>query len=468
MATRPDVGKGLTAAHRFGLGPRGGNSGDLLSASSDPLGFIKAEIARPQVAVLQGPGLLNSRESAKTFYRLQSEVRRARELTPREGSTSSASTEQPVDAKFVQETFRTEALAKYQREFSAGVGFAERLVTFWSNHFCVSVAKDGFVRLLAGSFEREVIRPNVFGRFSDLLRGVTQHPAMLHYLDNRQSIGPNSRAGRNRNAGLNENFAREILELHTLGVHGGYDQADVTELARILTGWTVVGPLGELGEPGAFVFNAAAHEPGKRRVLGVNYPEAGLEQGEWVLQALARHPSTAKFIATKMVRHFVSDDPPTSLVDRLAKTFRDTDGDLRAVSIALLESVEAWTEPPAKVRTPQEFLMAATRLIGRMPEDPGRLNGGIALLGQPLWQPPGPNGFSDNSVTWAGPEGIKVRLEISSELARRVGDALNPRDLLEVALGEAASKETRAAILGAESKPQALTLLLMSPEFQRR
>ena len=468
MADRPDHKMALVAAHRFGLGLRGGSSGDLFSAASDPRGFVKAELVRPQVAMLVGPGLASSRENLQILFRLQTEVRKARELKPPERNPNLSGSDPQVDARFIQETFRAETLARQQRQFSAGVGFVERLVSFWSNHFCVSVAKDGFVRVLAGAYEREAIRPHIFGRFSDLLQAVEQHPAMLHYLDNQQSIGPNSRAGRNQNAGINENFAREILELHTLGVGGGYHQADVTELARVLTGWTVVGPPGQLGEPGTFVFNPFAHEPGARTVLQSSYREGGVEQGEAVLHALARHPSTAKFIALKLARHFVADDPPRSLVEKLAKIFLDTEGDLKAVYFAILDSDEAWSAPLTKVRAPQEFLIAATRLIGRMPEFPGQINGGSALLGQPMWEPPGPNGFSDVSATWAGPEGMKVRLDISSEWARRLGDATHPKDLLEMALGDAVSGETHAAVLQAESKQQALTLLLMSPEFQRR
>ena len=199
----------------------------------------------------------------------------------------------------------------------ADCGFAERLVVFWSNHFCISANKGGLARMWAGSFEREAIRPHVFGRFADMLKAVEQHPAMLFFLDNQQSLGPDSRAGQNRKRGLNENLAREIMELHTLGVGGGYTQDDVTSLARIITGWTFAGRQGQLGAPGTFVFNANAHQPGPQRLLGKIYEDNGLAQGEAALADIARHPSTAKFIATKFARHFVADDPPPALVARL-------------------------------------------------------------------------------------------------------------------------------------------------------
>ena len=223
----------------------------------------------------------------------------------------------PQPLNIIQKTFRAEALARLQRAIIADCGFVERLVVFWSNHFCISANKGGLARMWAGSFEREAIRPHVLGRFADMLKAVEQHPAMLFFLDNQQSLGPDSRAGQNRNRGLNENLAREIMELHTLGVGGGYSQDDVTSLARIITGWTYAGRQGQLGAPGTFVFNANAHQPGAQRVLGKIYEANGVAQGEAVLADIARHPSTAKFIATKFVRHFVADDPPPALVARL-------------------------------------------------------------------------------------------------------------------------------------------------------
>jgi uncharacterized protein (DUF1800 family) len=374
----------------------------------------------------------------------------------------------PQPPNIIQKTFRAEALARMQRAIIADCGFAERLVVFWSNHFCISANKGGLARMWAGSFEREAIRPHVFRRFADMLRAVEQHPAMLFFLDNQQSLGPDSRAGINRNRGLNENLAREILELHTLGVNGGYSQDDVTSLARIITGWTYAGRQGQLGAPGTFVFNANAHQPGAHRVMGKLYEQNGVAQGEAALVDFARHPSTAQFIATKFARHFVSDDPPPALVARLADVFSKTDGDLKALATALLDSEEAWKAPLTKIRSPYEFLMAIGRLLGRIPEDPGRYLGGLNVLGQPLWSPAGPNGFPDTNAAWAAPEGMKLRLDISAQVASRLADNIDPRDLLELAAADAASPETRRTVERAETRQQALALLLMSPEFQRR
>jgi uncharacterized protein (DUF1800 family) len=301
-----------------------------------------------------------------------------------------------------------------------------------------------------------------------MLKAVEQHPAMLFFLDNQQSLGPNSRAGINRNRGLNENLAREIMELHTLGVGGGYSQDDVTSLARIITGWTFAGRQGQLGAPGSFVFNANAHEPGAQRVLGKLYNAGGVEQGEAVLTDIARHPSTAKFIATKFVRHFVADDPPPALVLRLQDVFTRTDGDLKALAVALVDSNEAWAAPITKMRSPYEYLVAATRIQARIPEDPGGFLGGLNVLGQPLWSPAGPNGFPDSNAAWAAPEGMKLRLDIASQVAARMNNTIDPRELLELAAADAASEDTRRTIERAESRQQAMAILLMSPEFQRR
>ncbi|WP_298378595.1 DUF1800 family protein [uncultured Bradyrhizobium sp.] len=496
----------LIALNRFGFGARGGAAGDLVNAASDPRGFVLAELARPNGALLEVPGLLSTPELGKQVFDYQFEIQQARNAakaaqqgaseTPPQGSDakppqrrnlslSTAAKEiagkdpamqppagppkppaQPLN--IIQKTFRAEALARLQRGVVADCGFVERLVVFWSNHFCISANKGALARMWAGSFERDAIRPHVLGRFSDMLKTVEQHPAMLFFLDNQQSLGPESRAGINRNRGLNENLAREIMELHTLGVGGGYTQDDVTALARVITGWTLAGRRGQLGAPGSFVFNANAHQPGPQQVLGKTYAQAGLAQGEAVLSDIARHPSTAKFIATKFARHFVADDPPPALVAKLQDIFTKTDGDLRALATALVQSNEAWQAPQTKMRSPYEFLLASGRLLARNPEDPGRYLNGLNLLGQPLWSPAGPNGFPDTAAAWAAPEGIKLRLDISAQLASQLADRFDPRDLLELIAADAASVETRRTIERAESRQQALALLLMSPEFQRR
>jgi uncharacterized protein (DUF1800 family) len=491
----------LVALNRFGLGARGGASGDFVNAASDPRGFVKADLSRPNGVLLEVPGLQSTPALARTVFAYQFEIVQARNAAVKSGAAAmeaapaaptdiaeKAAAMEATDANaamapaeamqptkpapqppnIIQKTYRTEALARLQRAMIADCGFVERLVVFWSNHFCISASKGGLARMWAGSFEREAIRPYVLGRFGDMLKAVEQHPAMLFFLDNQQSLGPESRAGQNRKRGLNENLAREIMELHTLGVDGGYSQDDVTSLARIITGWTYAGRQGQLGTPGSFVFNANAHQPGAQRLMGKSYENTGVAQGEAALADLARHPSTAKFIAAKFARHFVADDPPPGLVARLQDVFLKSDGDLTALALALLHSNEAWQTPMTKVRSPYEFLVAIGRLLGRIPEDPSRYLGGLNVLGQPLWSPAGPNGFPDSNAAWAAPEGMKLRLDISAQVASRIADSIDPRDLLELVAADAASRETRRTIERAESRQQALALLLMSPEFQRR
>jgi uncharacterized protein (DUF1800 family) len=518
----------LVALNRFGFGARGGAAGDFVNAASDPRGFVKAELSRPNGVLLEVPGLLSTPALGSAVFAYQLEIQQARAAAaksaasasegtpvppaadpkaqrhnlslnsiamemsgketamkaPENGSANAAmvpseamqpNAAQPNAAKpppqplnIIQKTYRAEALARLQRATIADCGFVERLVAFWSNHFCISANKGELARMWAGSFEREAIRPHVLGRFGDMLKAVEQHPAMLFFLDNQQSLGPDSRAGQNRKRGLNENLAREIMELHTLGVGGGYTQEDVTSLARIITGWTFAGRQGQLGVPGSFVFNANAHQPGAQRLLGKIYEDNGVAQGEAALADIARHPSAAKFIATKFARHFVADDPPPALVARLQEVFRKSDGDLKALTIALLDSDEAWRAPLTKVRSPYEFLVATGRLLAQIPEDPGRYLGGLNVLGQPLWSPAGPNGFPDTNAAWAAPEGMKLRLDIAAQVASRLAANIDPRDLLQLAAADAASAETRRTIELAESRQQALALLLMSPEFQRR
>ncbi|MBR1334286.1 DUF1800 domain-containing protein [Bradyrhizobium ottawaense] len=492
----------LVALNRFGFGARGGASGDLINAASDPRGFVKAELVRASGVLLEAPGLQSTQQLGQAVFAYQDQVRQAREAakaaapaeTPspapteqkpglrRNLSLNAAATEvagqmtetKPADnaakpapqpLNVIQKTFRTEALARLQRATLATCGFTERLVAFWSNHFCISATKGELARIWA---EREAIRPHVLGRFADMLKAVEQHPAMLFFLDNQQSLGPDSRAGQNRKRGLNENLAREIMELHTLGVGGGYTQEDVTSLARIITGWTFAGRQGQLGTPGSFVFNTNAHQPGAQMLLGKSYEATGLAQGEAALADIARHPSTANFIATKFVRHFVADDPPPGLVARLRELFVKTDGDLKALAAGLVDSDEAWTAPLTKMRSPYDFLVASGRLLARVPEDPGAYLNNLNLLGQPLWSPAGPNGFPDTSAAWAAPEGMKLRLDIAAQMGARLGPNIDPLDLLEFAAADAASIETRRTIERAESRQQALALLLMSPEMQRR
>jgi uncharacterized protein (DUF1800 family) len=481
------------ALHRFGFAPK---PGALAAFSSDPRGALIAELDKRGTGQIVNDDLLTSGEAARAAFdfrqerkatrlaaRSQREAEQNAKANPPPGEMPKAETapaspgaegmqnDAKADAKpkqqagVPQQIYLEEAKARFDAALGAEIGFAERLVWFWSNHFCVSADK-GQVRALCGAFEREAIRPHIAGKFSDILIAVESHPAMLLYLDNARSIGPDSFAGQRRGKGLNENLAREIFELHTLGVRTGYSQDDVTNFARIITGWSIV-PLKQSAEHGGeFVFNDRLHQPGRQRIMGRDYEDDGMAQGRAVLLRLATHPATASHIATKLARHFVADVPPQALVERLAKRFLDTGGDLKEVSKALVTAPEAWDAPRTKLRRPAEWLVSYLRATGINPTNVRPVIQAQNSLGEPLWRPPAPNGFSDDSAAWM--DGLAQRLDISNQFARRTGDLIDPENVAESAFGTLLSNETREALARAESRPQAIALLLMSPEFQRR
>jgi uncharacterized protein (DUF1800 family) len=385
--------------------------------------------------------------------------------SPGEAKSAAAQPGPPTERNPAQESVRAELAARVAAAASAPIGFRERLALFWSNHFTVA-ATNQRVRILAGSFEREAIRPHLTGRFEDMLLAVESHPAMLFYLDNERSFGPNSQAGQRRSKGLNENLAREILELHTVGADAGYSQADVTRFAEILTGWTVVGPKANGGPTGTFIFRPQMHEPGARTVMGRSYAQEGVGQGRAVLRDLARHPSTARHVATKLCRHFLSDTPPKAAVDAVETAFTRSNGRLPALYEALLASETAFAMPATKLRTPYEYVMALVRAFDLAP-DVQRIMNGMRLMGQPPFQAPSPKGWPDDAAAWAAPDAIKTRLDIANSAAQRILRA-EPLQVAERLYGPLLSDETRTMLRRAESKQQAVALLLMSPEFQRR
>jgi uncharacterized protein (DUF1800 family) len=464
--------------HRFGLGPR---AGSIAAIASDPRGALLAELEQPEAGVARHPDLPPAAQAARDAFDFRS-ARQARQIAQRKaeeeraaagGAVQDAMEAKPAEAgaaapapeeppNLPQQNFFREVEARIDAALHADIGFVERLVWFWSNHFCVSA---DVVPSMAGGYEREAIRPHVLGRFADMLRAAESHPAMLIYLDNSRSIGPKSVAGLIRTTGLNENLAREILELHTLGVRSVYTQQDVTSFAKVITGWTIIPFQGNPDHGGEFVFNARMHEPGPQVVVGATYQDTGLEQGRAVLANLARHPATAAHVARKLVRHFVADDPPESLVERLTKTLLDSEGDLKAVARALVVAPETWVTQRTKLKRPSEWLISAWRAIGTAPE-PRRILETQAYLGERLWRPPAPKGFADEQPAWM--DGLAQRLDIANRIAERVAATIEPDAFMETALGPLATADTRQAVARAESRQQALTLLLMAPEFQRR
>jgi uncharacterized protein (DUF1800 family) len=484
------------ALHRFGFGPR---AGSLAALASDPRGALLSELDRPNAGQIASAGLMTSGQISRVAFefnqerqakqrlgerRQEAEKQEAAKRAAESAAVDNAAMEKSMEAKAMEaksmeaaaaaappnpppqtpmrENFIREANAHYDAAINAEIGFVERLVWFWSNHFCVNA--DGTV--MAGAYEREAIRPHVLGRFVDMLLAAEGHPAMLIYLDNVQSTGPNSVAGINQNRGLNENLAREILELHTLGVRTVYTQEDVTSFAKVITGWTVLTTATDPHRGGEFLYHPRMHEPGAQTVLGKSYRDTGVEQGRAVLTDLARHPATAKHIATKLARHFIADEPPPALVERLTQRFIETEGDLWQVSKALLAAPESWLPERAKIKRPSEWFVAMRRAAGFSGGRPGPILQGTNRLGEPLWRPPAPKGFSDHNDAWL--DGLAHRLDSANAFAQNTAERLDPNAVMETGLGPLASPETRQAVARAENKAQALTFVIMAPEFQRR
>ncbi len=340
---------------------------------------------------------------------------------------------------------------------------------FWFNHFTVSV--QGRPQLIGAClpFENEVIRPGLGGHFADLLLNVTAHPVMLSYLDNAQSIGPDSRAGRRSGRGLNENLAREILELHTLGVDGGYQQDDIRALAAMLTGWTVGNErLRRLGaEPGAFAFVPVMHQPGAQTFLGRRYPEGGQEQALQALRDLASHPATAGFVAGKLVRHFVADQPPAGVVEQISRVFQETDGHLPSLHRALTELPQAWSTAERKLKTPYELVLSAHRGLALPVQRPGQVLGPLRTMNHVPFTAPSPAGWPDERAHWSAPSALIQRLEWGVAYASRAANQVDVRAVTDL-LVAAESSELAGSLSRAESPAQALGLLLASPDFQWR
>jgi uncharacterized protein (DUF1800 family) len=456
------------AANRFGLGAR---PGDLAPIGTDARGWLRAQLhgGAPQ---LQSDALQSTEQILAGAEPILRERREARQA----GNADAAAVAKVAMRlpQYLRPIYVNDARAWVHAALLSNRPFAERLVHFWSNHFAVSIDKQAVLGI-AGSFEREAIRPHVMGRFGDMLLAVETHPAMLLYLDNQQSVGPNSMlaqraAQRGRTLGLNENLAREILELHTLGVDAGYTQIDVTSFAKVLTGWSLGGGQGRLasGPAGTFVFRPEVHEPGVQTVARKRYAQADQAQGIAVLGDLAVAAPTARHIATKLARHFIADDPPAAAVERIARAFERSGGDLPAVYAAVIDSPEAWDSANVKFKTPQDYLFSLGRGLALPPESEARVVSAFDLLGQRAFAPGSPAGWPDRSSDWDGASALMKRIELSDAVAQKLSDQRDAAQLAPQLLGGTLSAATRESIARAASPAQALTLLLTAPEFLRR
>ncbi|MEZ0259665.1 MAG: DUF1800 family protein [Alphaproteobacteria bacterium] len=444
------------AVTRFGLGAK---DDEMAKTGRDPRDWLLGQLDNRHANNAAFKGLPNAMQAVKGM-RERMQMKKLAKMNEGEQAEKFKSLLKDAGKGYIKDVaIRTRVATASQAPFF------ERLVHFWSNHFTVSATKPPELAL-AMAFEREAIRPHILGSFLDLLRASTRHPAMLIYLDNQRSIGPRSIAGRIANKGLNENLAREILELHTLGVSGGYTQKDVTEFAKILTGWSV--DTDDKGDGSGFFFRKGIHEPGDKFVLGKTYGDYGVGEGEAALRNFAAHPSTAKFIATKIARHFIADEPSSASVNALAETFTRSNGNLMEIYKTLLSLEEAW-QPLTKMKTPNDYILSMLRATGadELVNDM-LLAGAYKMLGQAPFTAPSPAGWSDQAKDWVGAEALLQRIELAQKVSRGVHTHFDPAKLLEDTIGPVASAETKFAVTRAGSKAEALTLLFASPEFQRR
>ncbi len=492
------------AMNRFGLGWRAGAVPVAAAAAGDPRAALRQQLAAydplpPLIAAL--PPRAQLVEAVREYRDDRAAEREARAAAPGAMSTDmmasadagpaaaseAGAARQQRQGRAVRANYLAAAAARLEQAAVTATPFPERLVHFWANHFAVSVQSLP-VAVLAGDHENHAIRPHVMGKFGDLLRAAVLHPAMLLFLDQAQSVGPNSliaqRAGRRaeaggRTLGLNENLAREILELHTLGVRSVYTQADVGALARALTGWSVAGlgqradrlmaRMGVSANAGDALFIGAMHEPGAQTIVGRRFEGDSAAKSLAALAHLARHPATARHIATKLARHFAADTPPPALVARLEQAFLASDGDLPTLYRILIDAPECWANTMPKFKTPWDWTVSMLRATGltQLPDRRGAV-GALDQLGQPIWRPGSPAGYDDIAERWAGASGLMLRAELAARIADGVASRADPRSWSAAMLADAASPATQTAIARADSPAQGVALALMAPEFLRR
>lgn len=451
--------EGFIAANRFGFGT---SPGELERISADPKGWLLPQLDPKFAKNKQLDALRQSIETNRPFEDI---LRRKNLLTLDEKDPELKARLAEVQADVLQRYARDVSLRMKTASASEAPLF-ERLVQFWSNHFTVSGIKWGDMPLVV-TFERDAIRPHVMGRFEDMLLASTRHPAMLIFLDNIASIGPKSPNGKEFNKGLNENLAREIMELHTLGVDGGYTQDDVTEFSKMLTGWNIEGEKHGDEWGWRYGYNFRQHEPGEKKLLGKTYAEEGENEAKTALLDLARNPATARHIARKLARHFIADTPPEGAVNTLAAAFTESKGQLIPVYKALVGLDEVWQKPLPKLKTPNEYILSILRATGMDPDD-GRIMVSARALGQMPFTATSPAGWSDMAKDWMSTESLLQRLGLAQIVAQSVSTAFDPVKLMEETIGPVASEKTRQAVTAAGSAAEAIVLLLASPEFQRR
>ncbi|MES2294479.1 MAG: DUF1800 domain-containing protein [Pseudomonadota bacterium] len=448
--------EGAIAVHRFGLGAR---PGEIEAASRDPKGWLVTQIGTgaeqptaPDGSAFPASGIL---------------VRQEQDMIAARRAFKAGDTEaQKKQAGGRIRIFTDEMAGRFRLGFTTARPFAEHLVWFWTNHFTVSTTA-GRTLNFAGAFEREAIRPYIADTFENMLLAVASHPAMLVYLNNVASIGPDSLAGARTGKGRNENLGRELMELYSLGVDGGYTQSDVIALANILTGWSL-----DPDAPSGFGFFPNRHEPGRQNLRGKTYG-SDLKSGIQAVRDLAHDPHTARHIATKFATYFIADQPSPQSVARLEAVFKRTGGDLKALAVAAVEDPSAWTPAPAKMRSPVEYVAAGYRLLGlpRGDNEEQQIRaamGSARAMGEFPMTASSPNGWPLVSEAWTGPDAVLNRIEWAKQVGMRMPANFNAAAVADAGMGPLLASATRTAMARAETQGDALALLISSPEFQRR
>lgn len=442
------------AVTRFGLGA---NANDLANVT-DPRGWLSAQLQKPVI-----PMQVREQPDDRSAILARAQTKKITKNT--KNKKNKPRMEEQGETETLRHGYAEASYARFRAQLATPQPFIERLVMFWSNHFTVSVQKRPILATV-NRFEVEAIRPHVTGYFKDMLQATARHPAMLLYLDNARSIGPGSRAGTRRSKGLNENYAREVMELHTLGVSGGYTQADVTALANIFTGWSLEQGK-DVGGKLQYQFQPQFHEPGVKAWLGMRVPESGEQEGIAALDYLAAHPSTARHIATKFARYFISDHPPAHVISALADNFVQTKGHLGALAQTLINLPEAWSQPLVKFKDPYDYTVSMWRMLGGMPK-PRQLFSGLAALDYRIFDAASPAGYANTAEALISPSAINKRLEVAYRFAQSVPATTDPMQLATLTLGPTLSDSTAQAIRSAATGRDGVALLLSSPEFLRR
>jgi uncharacterized protein (DUF1800 family) len=458
--------EGAIAANRFGLGAK---PGEIARASENPKAWLLDQVSGPAPQPVPGDGVPFANAGKLVSEEEDYKILKFMEKGNKQKGIKKSAAKKAAGGNIRRHTYMKEMSARLALGFTTDRPFAERIVRFWSNHFTISTARHKVV-LFAGDFEREAIRPNIHRSFEDMLFAVCMHPAMQIYLDNWHSIGPNSPAGSKRSKGLNENLGRELMELYTLGVDGGYTQADVIAMAKLLTGWGIYD-----GRPSGFGFYQQRHEPGPISLRGKTYPP-GWDGAVSAVRDLAHDPSTARHIARKLATHFISDNPPKESVARLQKAFLDTRGNLRTLYETIVSDPAAWGAEQKKMRLPVEFVTAAMRVTGwpggadpeRQERRARNLIASVRLMGEVPFAAPSPKGWPDDANSWNGSDGLLDRIEWAKNFGEELPASINAAAVAEAGLGPQLRPATRAVMAKASTPGEAVALLLVSPEFQRR